>query len=77
MFGLGMGEVLIIFAFALIFIGPKKLPGLARGLGKGLREFQRAKDDILEQVSNDMTTPNGVNETKDKDSDKDKDNDKE
>ncbi len=42
MFGLGAGEILIILIFALIFIGPKKLPGLAKGLGKGMREFQNA-----------------------------------
>ena len=42
MFGLGMGEVAIILVIALIFIGPKKLPQLAKGLGKGLREFQNA-----------------------------------
>ena len=49
MFGLGTGELLIIFAAALIFIGPKKLPELARGLGKGIREFQKAKDDFLDE----------------------------
>jgi TatA/E family protein of Tat protein translocase len=42
MFGLGIGEVVIILFIALIFIGPKKLPELAKGLGKGLREFQGA-----------------------------------
>jgi TatA/E family protein of Tat protein translocase len=42
MFGLGIGEVIIILFIALIFIGPKKLPELAKGLGKGLREFQGA-----------------------------------
>lgn len=47
MFGLGMGELLIIFILALLFIGPKKLPELAKSLGKGIREFQRAKDEIL------------------------------
>ncbi len=50
MFGLGFGEVLIVLALALIFIGPKKLPELARNLGRGLREFQRAKDDLFQQV---------------------------
>lgn len=50
MFGLGAGEMLIILAFALIFIGPKKLPELARGLGKSIREFQKAKDDLMAQV---------------------------
>ena len=51
MFGLGGGELLIIFVFALIFIGPKKLPELAKSLGKGLREFQNAKDDFMNTVN--------------------------
>ncbi len=50
MFGLGFGEVLLILALGLVFIGPKKLPELARGLGRGLREFQRAKDEVFHQV---------------------------
>ena len=52
MFGLGAGEILLILLFALIFIGPKKLPELARGLGKGIREFQKAKDDLLDPANN-------------------------
>tara|TARA_R110002072_G_scaffold64203_5_gene159739 strand:+ start:76564 stop:76857 length:294 start_codon:yes stop_codon:yes gene_type:complete len=51
MFGLGAGELFIILVFALIFIGPKKLPELAKSLGKGIREFQRAKDDLMDQVN--------------------------
>jgi TatA/E family protein of Tat protein translocase len=42
MFGLGFGELILIFLIALIFIGPKKLPELAKGLGKGIRDFQNA-----------------------------------
>ena len=42
MFGLGGGELLLLGIIALVFIGPKKLPELARGLGKGIREFQKA-----------------------------------
>ena len=52
MFGLGAGEILIILVAALIFIGPKKLPGLARTLGKGLSEFQNAARGISTQVQN-------------------------
>ena len=52
MFGLGAGELAIIGVAALIFIGPKKLPELAKGLGKGIREFQKAKDDIKDQIAN-------------------------
>lgn len=51
MFGLGVGELLLIFLIALIFIGPKKLPELAKGLGKGLREFQNATKGISDQLN--------------------------
>lgn len=51
MFGLGAGEILVIAIVALIFIGPKKLPELAKNLGKGLREFQKAKDELMSQVN--------------------------
>ncbi len=54
MFGLGAGELLIICVFALIFIGPKKLPELAKSLGKGLREFQNAKDDFMNTVNSEV-----------------------
>lgn len=46
MFGLGPTELVILGVLALLFIGPKKLPELARGLGRSLREFQKAKDEF-------------------------------
>ena len=50
MFALGGGELLLLGIIALVFIGPKKLPELAKGLGKGIREFQKAKNEILNEV---------------------------
>lgn len=44
MFGIGMPELLIIMAIALVVIGPQKLPELARSLGKGMSEFKRATE---------------------------------
>jgi sec-independent protein translocase protein TatA len=41
-----MTELLVILAVALIVIGPKKLPELARSLGKGLAEFRRASTEM-------------------------------
>ncbi len=52
MFGLGFGELIVIFLIALIFIGPKKLPELAKGLGKGIREFQDAAKGLGDQLQN-------------------------
>jgi len=46
MFGIGMTELLVILAIGLIVIGPKKLPELARTLGKGLAEFRRASTEM-------------------------------
>ncbi len=46
MFGLGIQELLLILVVALLFIGPKKLPDIARALGRAMREFRSATDDL-------------------------------
>lgn len=42
MFNLGPMEILMISAAALLVLGPKRLPELAKGLGKGIRDFKKA-----------------------------------
>jgi Tat protein translocase TatB subunit len=50
MFGLGMPEVLLILVVGLIVIGPKKLPDLAKSLGRALNEFKRATSDLTNEL---------------------------
>lgn len=50
MFGIGMPEMLLILAVALIVIGPKKLPDLAKSLGRALGEFKRATTDLKDSI---------------------------
>ena len=46
MFGIGMTELVVILVIGLLVLGPKRLPELARSLGKGLAEFRRASTDL-------------------------------
>lgn len=54
MFGLGIGEILIILVLALLLLGPSKLPDAAKQLGKGLREFRKATDDLKQQFEGEL-----------------------
>lgn len=55
MFGnIGSGEIILIILFILIFFGAKKLPELAQGLGKGIREFRKAAKDVQEDVEKEV-----------------------
>lgn len=55
MFGIGFPELILIFAVALIVVGPGKLPDLARALGRGLAEFRKATGDLKETFEQDET----------------------
>jgi Tat protein translocase TatB subunit len=56
MFGIGMPELLLILALALIVIGPKKLPDIARALGRGLAEFKRATEEFKNTINEETRT---------------------
>ena len=49
---LGPWEIALVILFIIILFGGKKLPELARGLGLGLREFKKAKQEIKDEVKN-------------------------
>ena len=51
MFGMGMPEILLILAVALIVIGPKKLPDLAKALGRAMGDFKRATNDLKSTIN--------------------------
>ena len=51
---LGGGEMVLIGLALLLFFGGKKLPELMKGLGKGIREFQDAKNEVKEQINKEL-----------------------
>ncbi|HED09215.1 MAG TPA: twin-arginine translocase TatA/TatE family subunit [Caldithrix abyssi] len=50
MFGIGTTELIVILFIILLVFGSKKLPELARGLGRGINEFKRATQEIQEEL---------------------------
>jgi sec-independent protein translocase protein TatA len=56
MFGLGGQELLLILFVVLLFFGPSKLPELARGIGKGMREFKKAQADLENEFNKAVDT---------------------
>jgi sec-independent protein translocase protein TatB len=51
MFGIGMTEMIVIGVIALVVLGPKRLPELARTLGRTLAEFRRSATDLRREFS--------------------------
>lgn len=53
MFGIGLPELILILAVALIVVGPEKLPELAKSLGKGIVELKKAASSLKESLNED------------------------
>ncbi len=47
---IGTGEIILILLIVLIFFGAKKIPELAQGLGKGIREFRKASREVQDEL---------------------------
>ncbi len=50
--GPGLQEILLIFLVVLILFGAKRIPDIAQGLGKGIREFKKAVKDTQKEIEN-------------------------
>jgi sec-independent protein translocase protein TatA len=51
MLGLGPGELVGIFVVILLLFGAKKVPEIMRGFGEGLREFKKASQDAVQEIT--------------------------
>ena len=59
-FGIGMPELLIILGVALLVLGPKRLPEIARTLGRGMAEFRRASNELRTSLVAPLDEPTGA-----------------
>lgn len=64
MFGLGMGEILVIAIVALLFLGPEKLPGAAKSLSKGIRDLRKHTRDLQRTIEDDTQVGDAIRDLK-------------
>ncbi len=55
MLNIGPPELIVVLAIALIVVGPKRLPELARTIGRGLNEFRKVQDEVKDMVKLDLS----------------------
>ena len=61
MFGIGPGELAVIAGVALLVVGPKKLPELARAFGKSISEFKKGTMEVTESVKRELEAADAAN----------------
>jgi sec-independent protein translocase protein TatA len=69
MFGLGWPELLLIFVAVLLLFGAKRLPEIAQGMGKGIKEFRKAMKDTTDELKGSLeeeTKSDSASKPKDK-----------
>lgn len=55
--GIGVQELLLIFLVVLLLFGAKRIPDIAHGLGKGIRDFKRAMQDTKDEINRSIDIP--------------------
>ena len=71
MFGIGIGELIVVLIIAFVVVGPEKLPHIARTLGKGFHELRRATEGIRAEIEREdlfSDTPENGSSTRESDS---------
>ena len=69
--GIGIQELVVVFLVVLLLFGAKRIPEIARSLGRASREFKKAKDDIVDSAKDlaDAAEKKAAEEDEDKDKD--------
>lgn len=65
MFGIGLNEMFIILLLALVIIGPRRLPEVARTMGKLMAQFKRASNDLRDTVNKELMSQEGYKDLRD------------
>ena len=60
---LGAPEIIIILFVVLLLFGAKKLPELAKGFGKGIKEFKKAQKDVSDEINDSIDNNKELKET--------------
>ena len=63
--GIGWTELIVVFCVVLLFFGAKRIPEVARALGKASREFKSARDSVADEVRQSVAEPKDVAKKKD------------
>ena len=63
-FGLGTSEIIVVALILLLLFGGKKIPELMRGLGRGVKEFNNAKDGMRDEIRKGMSDDDPANSEK-------------
>ena len=60
LFNLGTGEIIIILVVVLLLFGAKRIPELARGLGRGVNSFRKGLNEVTDQIDDIDTDKSGI-----------------